>query len=100
MLSMLSSKLWRDIDSRLRDIFSIYSDVDSAFAGLSALTLGDFLQLPPVRGRFMFSQSSDKNSMKHLLGLHLWHLFKYAELIEDAWQNDKRFIDLLDKVRV
>ena len=36
--------------------------------------------------------------MKHLLGLQLRHLPKYAKLNEVARQNDKLFIDLLDKV--
>ena len=38
--------------------------------------------------------------MKHLLGLQLWHLFEYAELTEVVIQNDKLFIDLLNKVPV
>ena len=38
--------------------------------------------------------------MKHLLGLQLWHLFKYAELTEVVKQNDKLFIELLNKVQV
>ena len=73
---------------------------EKAFAGLSVMAVADLLQLPPVRGKPIFSQFSDKDSMKHLLGLKLWHLFKYAELTEVVRQNDKLFIDLLHKVRI
>ena len=38
--------------------------------------------------------------MKHLLGLPLWHLFIYAELAEVVRENDKLFINLLNKFRV
>ena len=71
-----------------------------AFAGLPVMTVADFLQRPPVRGRPIFSQFSDKDSMKHLLGLQLWHLFKYAELTEVVRQNRRLFIDLLNKVQI
>ena len=77
-LSMLSSDLWTDIDSRLGEIFLMIPE--KAFAGLSVMDVADLLQLPPVRGKPIFSQFSDKDSMNHLLGLQLWHLFKYAEL--------------------
>ena len=77
-LSIVSSDLWVDINSRLQEIFMMI--VEKAFAGLSVMTVGDFLQLPPVLGKFIFSPFSDKDSMKRLLGLQLWHLLKYAEL--------------------
>ena len=64
------------------------------------MNVADLLQLPPVRGILIFSQFSDKDSLKHLLGLQVWHLFKYAELTEVVRQDDKLFIDVLNKVRV
>ena len=73
--------------------------LEKAFAGLSVMTVADLLQLPPVRGKFIFSQFPDKDSMKHLLGLQFLHLFKYAELNEVVRQNGKLFIDLLNKVQ-
>ena len=71
-----------------------------AFSGLSVMTVADLLQLSPVRGKLIFSQFSDKDSMKPLSGLQLWYLFRYAELTEVVRQNDKLFVDLLNKVRV
>ena len=56
--------------------------VKKAFPDLPVIIVDDFLQLPPVLGKFNFSSFSDKNSMKHSLGLQVWHLFKYAELTE------------------
>ena len=72
---------------------------EKVFAGLSAMTVAVLLYLPPVRGKLIFSQFCDKDSMKHLLGLQLWHLCKYAELTEVVRQNDKPFVDLLNKAR-
>ena len=68
-LSIVSSDLWVDITSRLQQIFM---SIEKAFAGLSVMTVGDFLQLPPVLGKLIFSPFSDKDSMKHLLGLQVW----------------------------
>ena len=59
--------------------------------------MADFLQLPPVKGKLLFSQFSNKDSNKHLLGLQLWDL--YAELSEVVRENDKVFIKLLSKFR-
>ena len=77
---MVSSDLWTDIDSMLGYIFTIIPEI--ALAGLSVMNVADLLLLPPVWAKLVLSQFSDKDSMKHFLGLKLWHLFKYAELIE------------------
>ena len=46
-LSLVSSNLWTDIDSRLGELFLMI--LEKAFADLSVMTVGNFLQLPPVR---------------------------------------------------
>ena len=51
-LSMVSSDLWTDTDSRLGEIFMMFPE--KAFAGLSLLTVADLLQLPPVRGKLIY----------------------------------------------
>ena len=69
---MVPSDLWGDNDSKLAEIFIMITE--NAFPSLSVVTVADLLQLLPVRGKLLFSQISDKDSMKHLLGLQLWHL--------------------------
>ena len=95
--SMVSSNLQENIDSRLRGIFMTIPV--KAFADLSVMDVADLCQLPP-EGKLICSQFSDKNSMKHLLGLHLWHIFSYSELLGVVRQNDKLFIVLSNKVRI
>ena len=53
-LFMISSDLWNDINSRLEEIFMMVPE--KAFTGLSVMTVGHFLQLPPVIVKFTFSQ--------------------------------------------
>ena len=76
--SMESSDLWTDIDSRLGEILMVLREKE--FAGLSVTTVVDLLQLTLITGKPIFSQLSDKGTMKDLLGLQLRHLFKEAEL--------------------
>ena len=85
-----------------------YKHPEKAFAGHSIMTAADLLQLPSVRGKLIFSQFSDKDSMQHLLGLQLWHemmnydinLIYYKESTEAVKKIDKLFIDLFNKVGV
>ena len=97
-LSMVSSDLCIDIDSMLTEMLMMIPE--KAFDGLSVMTVADFLHLPPVREKLKFSQFFDKDSVKHVLGLQFWHSLKNAELTKVVSQNDKLFMDLLNKVQV
>ena len=88
---MVSSDLWTNIDSRLGETCMV-------IPGLSVMTVADLLQLPPVRRNLIFLRFLDKDSINHLLGLQLYHLFEYAELTEVVIENDKLYVDLLKKV--
>ena len=74
--------------------------LERAFTGLSVMTVADLIQLPLVREKLIISQFLAKDSIKHSLGLQLWHLFQYGEKTEVIRQNDKQFIDKINKVRV
>ena len=52
-LSMVSDDLWTDIDSRLAEISIMIPE--KAFSDLSVMTVADLLQLPPLRGKLIFS---------------------------------------------
>ena len=94
---MISSELWAYIDSRLGETWWF---LKKTFAGYSVLTVVDLLQLHPVREKLIFSQFSDKDSMKYLLVSQLCHLFKYTELTKVVNQNDKLFVNFLNEVQV
>ena len=53
------------------------------FGGVSLMTCGDFLQLPPVMDRSVFQ--GPKNKDYHLLAGNLWvQLFKLYELTDNC----------------
>ena len=66
------------------------------FAGITVIAVGDFCQLPPVQQRTVYAEYRD--AWQNLV--HLWKLFKLAELCEVMRQRgDSNLIDLLNKVR-
>ena len=93
---MISSDRWTEIDVRMFEIFS--ASIKLSLAVLSLVVIGDYLQLPPVRGGFLFSKFASGSKMNQLLSLQLWHLFKYAELTQVAIQNDQTFFNVLNNV--
>ena len=75
-VSMVSYQLFSFVHRRLMEIKGI-EDVSVFFGGVSVLAVGDFYQLPPVRGSFLFLNGKD-----YVPGTtHLWRdLFQLVEL--------------------
>ena len=71
---------------------------DKSIAGILVMTVANLLQLSSFRKKII--RVPGKDSIKRLLGLQLWNLSKYAELSEVLRQNDKLFVDLLNKFQV
>ena len=75
--------------------------VSVAFAGLAVVLLGDFLRLPPVRGKPIYACVDEHDKIERFLSLNLWHMFQFAELTEVMRQKcDAEYINLLNKIRI
>ena len=85
-ISMVPGKLFRQIDSRLREIFNC----DKPFAGKSVLLCGDLYQLPPVSGKSLFKV--DCASIENIIGFEQWNKFQMAELTEVMRQRGIFFL--------
>ena len=89
-ISMVDHKLLAYVHGRLRQIKQ--SGDYSPFGNVSVIAVGDFYQLPPVKGRPLY--------IDDLEGGDLWsRLFKVAELKTVVRQKDPVFAELLNRVR-
>lgn len=97
-ISMVSRNLFYKAHAIVLEIFM--SPTLIPFAGLSIAVLGDFLQLPSVRGKSKYALVSDHERMEGFLSLDLWNVFKFVELTEIMRQTrDTKFIEFLNKIR-
>ena len=63
--------------------------------------MGDFLQLPPVRGKPIYVCVGEHDKIGRPLRLNLWHMFQLAELTKVMRQKgNAEFINLLNKIRI
>lgn len=84
-ISMVPAELF----DKMNHVFQEVRENSLPFGGMQMILFGDFLQLPPVEGKFTFeSESWDKSE----IGIHvLTHIFR---------QENRAFADVLSKVRV
>ncbi|XP_037820089.1 uncharacterized protein LOC119609402 [Lucilia sericata] len=82
-ISMVGSKMFRYLDTRLKQVFKS----TAPFGGISVLVFGDLRQLPPVGDSWIFSApTNDPYSV--IYGSSLWDMFKYFELNEIMRQRE------------
>ena len=89
-VSMVSSDIFRKIDSRLKQITGAH---DMNFGGLHVIFCGDLRQLPPVRATPVF-----KCSRNVLGGPVLWQSLNYYPLKQVMRQKDSTFAAILTKI--
>ena len=91
-ISMVSNDFLFYVHLRLNKIFGSVNN-----EGITVITVGDFFQLPPVRGEPV--HATYKNTWQNFESL--WKHFKIFELTEVMGQReDSQLIDLLNQVRV
>lgn len=85
-ISMLSLKTFSYIDTVLKKVF----ENDLPFGGKQLIIVGDFFQLPPVEGKYIFED------------IKLWNSFEFKPIVlSKIWrQNDRKFIEILNKIRL
>lgn len=88
-ISMVDHNMMAYIHGRLRQIKQ--TGTHAPFGNISVIAVGDFYQLPPVKGKALYSDP---------VGVDLWTpLFQLAELQEVVRQKDAAFSGLLNRVR-
>jgi len=83
-ISMVSAKLLNVVDKLMR----VCRNNEKSFGGCKVIVVGDFFQLPPVKGDFAFTGAAWKQAD-----------FKVCYLHEQYRQNDKVFNDILTGIR-
>uniref|UniRef100_A0A8C2FB76 ATP-dependent DNA helicase n=1 Tax=Cyprinus carpio TaxID=7962 RepID=A0A8C2FB76_CYPCA len=88
-ISMVDHKLLSYIHGRLRQIKQ--TGDFSPFGNVCVIAVGDFFQLPPVKGKPLYTE---------VPGLGLWsNCFTVVELTQVVRQKDSKFAELLNRLR-
>ncbi|XP_029910642.1 uncharacterized protein LOC115361416 [Myripristis murdjan] len=88
-ISMVNHNLLAYVHGRLRQIKQ--TGDFSPFGNVSVIAVGDFYQLPPVKGKPLYSSP---------VGVDLWCNFSIVELKKIVRQKDSVFAEMLNRLRV
>ncbi|XP_070549918.1 ATP-dependent DNA helicase PIF1-like [Ptychodera flava] len=88
-ISMVDKRLLSYVHGRLRQIKHTGNQLP--FGGVSVIGVGDFYQLPPVKGQALYVNNE---------GVDLWNdYFSIAELTDIVRQQDSKFAETLNMIR-
>lgn len=95
-MSLIGSDMLYKIHSRLCEIFQS----EDLFANVSVLLVGDLLQLPPVKARFVFERPTNTHFAEFHDVTNLWKTFEPNILIHNHRQgNGSKWVDTLNRIR-
>lgn len=78
-----------DYFEKASKIGSLVRENDKPFGGMQIIMVGDFFQLPPYKGKFIF----EVDLFKEIVGEHIY------ELREQFRQTDPEYVQFLEKIR-
>ena len=98
-VSLISSDMLYKLDSKLRDIFVERNK--TPFGGIGIMLVGDLLQLPPVKGGFIFTKPKNKIYSEAYKIKDLWELFDPWILKHNHRQGaSSEWANILNRFRV
>eukprot|EP00026_Physarum_polycephalum_P002412 Phypoly_transcript_02418.p1 GENE.Phypoly_transcript_02418~~Phypoly_transcript_02418.p1 ORF type:complete len:933 (+),score=170.69 Phypoly_transcript_02418:169-2799(+) len=83
------SMIGEDYFNKLERIAQVIRGDNRPFGGIQLVVCGDFFQLPPVKGRFIFESTAWKHRCE----------FTYVELTTVMRQTDPAFVKILNEIR-
>lgn len=83
-ISMVSAQLFENLDILAKTA----RQSKEPFGGIRVIAVGDFYQLPPVKGEYAFTSEAWQNGQ-----------FKFCNITEQHRTNDTTFIDILAGIR-
>ena len=96
--SMMKADMLYQLDLRLREV---KQQPDLLFGGVSVFSIGDILQLKPVKGRYAFDEPISESFLLAFLTSSLWKKFAVVLLRHNHRQGeDKIYADLLNRIRM
>jgi ATP-dependent DNA helicase PIF1 len=95
-VSMLSADVFEQLDTAVRAVYKIlakkyhtFHNVTRPFAGIQIILSGDFLQIPPVSGRYIFESDL------------FWHMGFIKVPLTIAYRfTDPEYAEILNRIRV